>query len=177
MRAVRFVVLMGLLWGQDASELGERLFNQRCATCHKLQQKLIGPPLARIGERRSEEWFARFVSNSQALIQSGDTQAVAVFRAYNQQIMPPFPDLTDEDIRALWTYLNSIAAPQPVAESAPSEAKAVLYPGELRPMKVEDFAFLRRAYWLLAAVAVLVALLLAVVIHFVSVKRASEEQA
>lgn len=177
-KITRLIALMGIIWGQDASEQGKTLFNQRCAACHKLEQKLIGPPLARISERRTEEWFVKFVSNSQALIQSGDPQAVAIYKEYNQQVMPPFPDLSDADIKAIWTYLNGIAAPQQAeaaAPGAPAGPQAGIYPGETRPMKGEDFAFLRMTYWVLTGFAILVSLLLAVIIHFVSLKRASPD--
>ncbi len=173
------ITFSGMLWAQDAPEQGKNLFNQRCAACHKLEKKLIGPPLARIGERRSEEWFLKFVSNSQALIQSGDAQAVAIFKEYNQQIMPPFTDLSESDIKAIWTYLNSVAAPQAPTAAASGAATSAessdgIYPGEKRPMKVEDFNLLRHTFWLLTGFAVMVSLLLAVIINFVSIKKASE---
>lgn len=182
-RITLIIALLGMGWGQDASEQGKNLFNQRCAACHKLEQKLIGPPLARISERRTEEWFVKFVSNSQAFIQSGDPQAVAIYKEYNQQIMPPFTDLSEADIKAIWTYLNSIAAPQTAqaassagtVTAAASESKTFLYPGEARPMKPEEFSFMRTLYWILAGVAVLVALVLGVVIHLVSLKQASQD--
>ncbi|MCS7297175.1 MAG: cytochrome c [Bacteroidia bacterium] len=166
-------LLIGLAWGQSASDQGKTLFNQRCAACHKLEQKLIGPPLARISERRSEEWFIKFVSNSQALIQSGDPQAVAVYKEYNQQVMPPFPDLSEADLKAIWTYVNSVAAPPPNV-AASSSPQQTIYPGETRPMKSEEFQFLRTIYWIVTAAFLLVALLIAFVIQFVSLKRASE---
>ncbi len=174
------IALLGPVAAQDASvEKGKTLFQQRCAACHKLEQKLIGPPLARVSERRSEEWFLRFVANSQAVIQSGDAQAVAVYKEYNQQIMPPFPDLSEADIQAIWAYVNAVEAPKPAAEAgvtaAPKEPGAIIYPGEARPMAKEDFAFLKQTFWLLVVGAVFVAFLLALAIHLISLKRASEQ--
>jgi len=90
--------LLGLGFAQS-EEKGKTLFQERCAACHKLHQKLIGPALAGIGQRREKEWFAKFVVNSQALIQAGDKAAVEVYEAYNKQVMPPHPDLSPEDIR------------------------------------------------------------------------------
>lgn len=181
---MRYLVLLGALLGLVAAqsaeiEKGKTLFQQRCAACHKLEQKLIGPPLARVSERRSQEWFLRFVANSQAVIQSGDAQAVAVYKEYNQQIMPPFPDLSEADIQAIWAYVNAVEAPKPPTEAGAAltakEPSAVLYPGEARPMAKEDFAFLRHTFWLLVIAAVFVALLLALGIHLLSLKRASEQ--
>lgn len=180
---MRYLVLLGALLGLVAAqsadvEKGKTLFQQRCAACHKLEQKLIGPPLARVAERRSQEWFIRFVANSQALIQAGDAQAVAIYKEYNQQVMPPFPDLSEADIQAIWAYVNAVEAPKPVAEAgvsvAAKEPGAIIYPGEARPMAKEDFAFLKHTFWLLVIGAVFVALLLALGINLLSLKRASE---
>ena len=173
--------LFGLALAQS-EEKGKTLFQQRCAACHKLEQKLIGPPLAGISQRREKNWFAQFVLNSQALIQSGDKQAVEVYEAYNKQVMPPHPDLSQEDIEALWAYLNaSASAPaiQSASSAAPAAASAgsvegttaVKYPGEARPLSQEDAGFLRQTFWLLVAMTVGVTLLLGLVIHVVSTRR------
>lgn len=174
------IALLGLTAAQEAElEKGKTLFQQRCAACHKLEQKLIGPPLARVSERRSEEWFVRFVTNSQAMIQSGDPQANAIYKEYNQQIMPPFLDLSEADIKSIWAYVNAVEAPKPAAQAgaaaAAKEPGAIIYPGEARPMAAENFAFLKQTFWLLVLAAVFVASLLALGIHLISLKRASEQ--
>lgn len=171
--------LIGLALAQSEDK-GKTLFQQRCAACHKLEQKLIGPPLAGISQRREKSWFAQFVLNSQALIQAGDKAAVEVYEAYNKQVMPPNPDLSQEDIEALWAYLNvstSASTSGPVASAAASSAsaeeKAIKYPGEVRPLSQEDAGFLRQTFWLLVAMTVGVTLLLGLAIHVVSTRRRS----
>ncbi|MCX7606468.1 MAG: cytochrome c [Bacteroidia bacterium] len=174
------IAFIGWVWGQGALARGEGIFQQRCAACHKLEQKLIGPPLARIQERRSKEWFLRFVANSQAMVQGGDAQAVAIYREYNQQVMPPFPDLGDQELNALWEYLNSVSSPPNAASGGGggvAEAmKNSVYPGETRPMSKEAFLFLRQTFWLLVGGAVLVALFLGLVISFVSERQGSPRE-
>jgi len=169
--------LIGLALAQSEDK-GKTLFQQRCAACHKLEQKLIGPPLAGISQRREKSWFAQFVLNSQALIQAGDKAAVEVYEAYNKQVMPPHPDLSQEDIEALWAYLNvSTSASGPIASAAASSAsaeeKAIKYPGEVRPLSQEDAGFLQQTFWLLVAMTVGVTLLLGLAIHVVSTRRRS----
>ena len=171
--------LIGLALAQSEDK-GKTLFQQRCAACHKLEQKLIGPPLAGISQRREKSWFAQFVLNSQALIQAGDKAAVEVYEAYNKQVMPPHPDLSQEDIEALWAYLNvstSASTSGPVASAAASSAsaeeKAIKYPGEVRPLSQGDAGFLRQTFWLLVAMTVGVTLLLGLAIHVVSTRRRS----
>ncbi len=168
---------LGLAQGNDK---GKTLFQQRCAACHKLEQKLIGPALAGIGQRREKEWFAKFVANSQALIQSGDKAAVEVYEAYNKQVMPPNPDLSKEDIEALWEYLNSSgvatasntgAQAVPTASSGTIGPSRVVYPGEARPLSQEDAGFLKQTFWMLVVITIGVTLLLGLVIHLASTRR------
>lgn len=42
--------------GQD----GEAIYKQNCTACHKFVQKLIGPDLIGVNEKRSEEWLISF---------------------------------------------------------------------------------------------------------------------
>lgn len=91
--------------GGDAAQ-GKNLFNSLCAACHKLDANSIGPPLRGVSERRSEDWLHRWISNSQALIAAGDQQAVEIYNEYNQVAMPPFPQLSDEDIDNILAYVN-----------------------------------------------------------------------
>jgi cytochrome c551/c552 len=173
--------LLGLGFAQS-EEKGKTLFQQRCAACHKLEQKLIGPPLAGIGQRREKSWFAQFVVNSQALIQAGDKAAVEVYEAYNKQVMPPNPDFSPEDIEALWAYLNAEAAPSEskiaggngsAVSPLAAESPQIVYPGEARPLSKEEVGFLRQTFWLLVAMTVGVTLLLGLAIHVVSTRRRS----
>ncbi len=76
-----------------------------CAACHTIGQgKIIGPDLKGINEKREEAWLIKFIQNSQALIQSGDKDAIEVFEAYNIP-MPP-NNLTDDQVRSLLEYIR-----------------------------------------------------------------------
>ena len=57
---------------------GKQLFKQ-CAACHKLDKKAIGPALRDVTERRSMEWLTLWIRDNQALRESGDADAIAIF--------------------------------------------------------------------------------------------------
>ncbi|RDV13130.1 cytochrome C [Pontibacter diazotrophicus] len=89
---------------------GDALFKNNCAVCHSAgSDVIVGPGLAGINERRSHDWLIRWIKNSQALIQAGDPEAVAVYNEYNKQAMPSF-NFTDEEITAILTYIASAEA-------------------------------------------------------------------
>lgn len=106
--------------GDEAA--GKELFNTLCAACHKLDGNSIGPPLRGVGERRDTEWLHRWIQNSQALIASGDQQAIEIFNEYNQVAMPPFPQLSDEDIDNILAYVNAPKAVPQAQEATGSAA-------------------------------------------------------
>lgn len=97
---------------------GEKLFSEyQCNTCHKVGQKLVGPALAGVYDRRSIDWIYDWVKNSQALITSGDAQAVALYNEYNQLVMAPY-DLENEQILAILAYVRYTEENPPVDASA-----------------------------------------------------------
>ncbi len=97
------VLLLNIsIYAQD----GERIFKSTCAACHKTtNERLIGPGLANVHERRSKEWFKKFVTSSQSVINSGDVYAVKIYEEYNKLLMPD-QAFSDAELDALFEYLK-----------------------------------------------------------------------
>lgn len=92
---------------------GAKLFKSNCASCHKVEGKLVGPQLKGSLERTpGKDWIIKWVKNSQALIESGDEYANKIFDEYNKSVMPAHPQLSDEDILAIVDYAESYAPPK-----------------------------------------------------------------
>lgn len=91
---------------ESAISAGKALFNSNCRTCHKLDQRATGPALRGVTERRSLEWAGKFIKNSQALIASGDAQAVAIYEEWNKLAMPSHEFLSDDDVMNLLAYIE-----------------------------------------------------------------------
>ena len=104
-------------------ELGKKLFKQNCASCHKLDKKLVGPALAGVSQRRSETWLIQWIRDNAALRASGDADAKAIFEEYGGSVMTAFPALSDDDIRSIIAYTD--ATPAPAAGAAPAGGAAV----------------------------------------------------
>ena len=93
---------------------GKSLFNANCASCHKLNKKLIGPALRGVSAKYEKEWLYSWIKNSAAMIKSGDEQAVAIYEEYNKVAMNSFPQLSNEDIDNILAYSDYIPT-KPVA--------------------------------------------------------------
>lgn len=103
---------------------GKKLFKQNCASCHKLDKKLVGPALGGVTERRSEEWLISWIRDNAALRASGDADANAIFNEYGGSVMTSFPGLSDENIKDILAY------------TAAGDTKPVVTPGPGGPTTV-----------------------------------------
>ena len=83
---------------------GKKLFKSLCASCHKLDKKLVGPALGGVEEKRSNEWLKAWIKDNAALRASGDKEAIAIFEEYKQSNMTAFPQLTDKNIDDILYY-------------------------------------------------------------------------
>ena len=97
---------------------GKSLFNANCASCHKLNKKLIGPALRGVSAKYDKEWLYSWIKNSAALIKSGDDQAVSIYEEYNKVAMNAFPQLSNEDIDNILAYSDYVPEPVVNADNA-----------------------------------------------------------
>jgi len=89
---------------QDASK-GATLFKTHCAACHKLDTRLVGPPLGDIADRRSKEYLHQFISNSTEFIKK-DADAKAIFEEYKIPMTSFVDVLSAEDIDNIIAYTS-----------------------------------------------------------------------
>jgi mono/diheme cytochrome c family protein len=120
-----FSVLSISASAEVSAEAGKKLFKANCASCHKLDKKLVGPALGDVTQRRSEEWLLRWIRNNAEFRASGDADAKAIFEEYGGSVMQAFPALTDDDIKSILAYTvegDKKAAPAPGADAAAAPA-------------------------------------------------------
>ena len=55
-----------------------------------INKKMIGPALAGVNDKYSQEWLIKWIKNSAELIASGDPDAVAIWEEYNKSPMSSF---------------------------------------------------------------------------------------
>ncbi len=101
-----FFILLGF---SSKAQDGETLFKSTCAACHRTtSKKLVGPGLANVHDRRTKEWFVKFVKSSQSFIKSGDVDAVKVFEENNRIVMPD-QAFSDVQIITIYDYIKSVS--------------------------------------------------------------------
>lgn len=107
---------------KEAILSGKTLFNTHCSPCHGIHREKLGPMLAGITMKKSEQWLFAFIRNSQQVILSGDDYAGFLFWQYNQVVMPSFEKLSEREIRNILLYIEE--------ESENPTEEAIRYPDE-----------------------------------------------
>ncbi len=149
---------------------GKQLFSNRCAACHAIAKDVTGPALRDVDKRHTEDWIIKFVQGSQSVIKSGDPVAVQLFEKFNNTVMPNHPDLSNDDIKSIITYIKDEgtrlaalpAVPITLENDKPYAGKSsalhqFVYldiPGEHRPLN------LQQPFILLSLAGVIIAMIL-----------------
>jgi mono/diheme cytochrome c family protein len=106
-----FVFFLSLLTvlAQD----GKQLFQQNCQSCHALDKKLSGPALRGVtgrGPWTDRANLHKWVHNPAAFIPT-TPYTKALQAEMGGQIMPPFPQLSEKDIDAIFDYIETAPPP------------------------------------------------------------------
>jgi len=92
---------------------GKALFQSNCASCHNPLKDATGPALKGVDARvPSKEWLYSWIKNSASVISSGDKYANDIYAKWNKTAMTAFPNLSNEEIDAIITYVNSVEPPK-----------------------------------------------------------------
>ena len=85
---------------------GEAQFNAICVACHMAEQRMIGPAMKGVYERRSPEWGMNMMRNPDGMLKE-DPIAKALLKEYNNAIMLN-QNLTEDEARDLAEYLRTL---------------------------------------------------------------------
>ena len=90
----------------ELAKAGETKYQMICTACHMIGQRMIGPDLTGVYDRRSPEWVMNMILNPDGMIKE-DPIAKALLAEYNGAIMLN-QNLSEEDARALAEYLRTL---------------------------------------------------------------------
>jgi cytochrome c2 len=100
------ILLVANAFSMPPADEGKLIFTSRCASCHNVNKVIVGPALAGVSERHSEEWIIQFVHSSQTVIKSGDKTAKDLYEKFNKTPMPDHIDLTADNIKSVLAYIK-----------------------------------------------------------------------
>lgn len=116
---------------------GRTLFETKCAPCHSLgDERLVGPGLEGIGERRERAWLTAFITAPDRMLAQQDSLATQLLAEY--QVAMPNLGLSGAEAESILDYLATSPAPATSAARAEPAASGdaargrMLFTGERR---------------------------------------------
>lgn len=91
---------------KDKAALGEAKFKQLCVACHMAEQRMIGPALKGVYDRRNPAWVLNMIMNPTEMIQK-DPIGKALLKEYNNAVMLN-QNVSKEDAEAIAEYLRTL---------------------------------------------------------------------
>ncbi|MBD0779459.1 cytochrome c [Maribacter sp. ANRC-HE7] len=85
---------------------GEKLYSTICVACHMAEQRMIGPAMKGLYNKRSPEWVMNMILNPDGMLKE-DPIAKALLKEYNNSIMLN-QNLSKDDARAIAEYLRTL---------------------------------------------------------------------
>ncbi len=83
---------------------GEKVFDVKCVSCHKLtSEKLVGPGWLGVTDRHAAPWIMNFTTNTDAMLDK-DPKAQAQLEIC--LVRMPNQNIGDEDARALYEFMR-----------------------------------------------------------------------
>ena len=95
---------------QASLEVGEKLFQANCSSCHAFNKNGIGPQLGGITREQPLEWMRSFIQNPTEMIDKGDERAKKIFDRY-KTYMPSFSHLEEKELDNIIAYMHQHEAP------------------------------------------------------------------
>jgi len=83
---------------------GQALYQQKCSTCHRMDEKLIGSPLRGITRRRTPEWIMNMILNPDGMIKE-NKEARELFEKLKVRMAPQ--NMNEDEARKILEYLRS----------------------------------------------------------------------
>ena len=88
------------------AEAGKKIFTEKCAACHKLDTKFVGPPLREVAKRRSFEYIVSQIMHPELMIKNNDTTKVLLTKYLTQM---PNQHLSIEEAMSVLEYLREVS--------------------------------------------------------------------
>lgn len=89
---------------KEKANAGEKIFEVKCSSCHKLgDEKLVGPGWKGVTNRHTPEWVMNFITNPDVMLDK-DPKAQAMLELC--LVRMPNQNLSDEEARNIYEFMR-----------------------------------------------------------------------
>ncbi|WP_372766255.1 c-type cytochrome [Lutibacter sp.] len=89
---------------QNMADEGKAIFAAKCAACHKISKRLIGPAMVGVTERRTPEWIMNMILNPEVMVVENP-----IAKKLLAEYIAPMANqsLTEEEARKILEYFRT----------------------------------------------------------------------
>jgi cytochrome c1 len=95
---------------KSLADAGAKAFEQKCASCHKMNERYVGPPLGDVLARRSPTFILNMMLNPQTMVEKHQVSKKLLAEFL---LMMPNQNLTPDEARQVLEYMRTQQVPQP----------------------------------------------------------------
>lgn len=88
---------------------GEEIFDIKCGTCHRMDERLVGPALRDITQRRTPEFILNMILNPEEMIKKHPVVQELLAQYYTKMT---FQNVSQDDAMAILEFLRRVGAEQ-----------------------------------------------------------------
>ena len=89
---------------QSLADTGKAVFDVKCVACHKIEARLVGPPLADVTKRRSPEFIMNMILNPDQMVKEHPVVKELLGTYY---VPMTFQNVSHEQAREILEYLRT----------------------------------------------------------------------
>ncbi|MCH8569076.1 MAG: cytochrome c [Balneolales bacterium] len=87
------------------AQRGREIFESKCAACHQMENRLVGPPIKGLTERRSPEFLMNMILNPNDMARK-HPEGQKMMREY--MMVMPFQNISEEEAREIVEYFRKV---------------------------------------------------------------------
>lgn len=114
---------------EEELKAGRSLFKNLCASCHKIDKALTGPALAGATFRFEQGWLYDYTRDPIKMMNEGDSIALSLYSRWGTMMMP-YPDLTDQEIKSIYDFIDYHAKRLPLKKLKEIHRKNTITPAD-----------------------------------------------
>lgn len=84
---------------------GKEIFEVKCVACHKIDERLVGPPLQGVTDRRSPAFIMNMILNPDEMVKK-HPEVKAMLATY--YVPMTFQNVTEDEARSILEYLRTL---------------------------------------------------------------------
>ncbi len=89
----------------EKAQRGQDIFESKCAACHQMDSRLVGPPIKGLTERRSAEFIMNIILNPNEMVRN-HPEGQKMMQEY--MMVMPYQNVSEDEAREIYEYFRKV---------------------------------------------------------------------